>query len=232
MGRSRKDHKNTKCCICGNKESHIKYIDSNGNNVYRWYLCRCHSIGCTGYMCENCYNKYRYNNQDGNKYDLKLMKNCRTGNLKKDSYTGKGIIGEAIFIKSRKIKSYNIEIDNLNSNFDCIDQEYGFVNVKFREPLYYGWYISFGKVHNFDTLLILCANKYIKDIVNIYAIPEKEIYNITSITIPHNDGGSKWKKFRLKNIDIYNETCHSLMDFLAGKEYFGLEDIKKWLGGS
>lgn len=62
-------------------------------------------------------------------------------------------------------------------------------------------------------------------------VPSKYV-NVSSITIRDTIKlrGSRWDKFRIEE-SPYNGAYQSLMYHLMDKEFFGVEDIKKWLDG-
>lgn len=218
----KKKFEKRECCKCGSKDTYT-YQGSE-----KWMTCEC----CTGYICMNCYDKGRYNNNGGNKNDEKLLRNSRTGELYKYSEKGKGLIFESSVIKVRQIINCNIDNDNFNFKFDTsCDKEYGILQIKGRVPYYKNWKVYFN--HNFDTLFFLCLDKGMNDIVRIYAIPVAELYGISGLEIIEDDSiYSKWKRFRLEDISSYNNAYHSLISYLGNKDFFGVEDIKKWLEGS
>lgn len=49
------DHKNTKCCKCGNNKTRIKWLDLEGKEVPDWRRHRCNRKDCTSYVCYDCY---------------------------------------------------------------------------------------------------------------------------------------------------------------------------------
>lgn len=58
---------------------------------------------------------------------------------------------------------------------------------------------------------------------------ESELYGSQNVTIYGNSKSSKWKKFRIDE-KPYNDVYHSLMSHLKDKKFFGIVDIKEWLG--
>lgn len=202
------------CCKCKNTET---YVNNSGTHV--WYSCLCEEENCKEYLCNKCYRK--------------LDRLCRNGLLSMSISIGMGIVGESSIAKTRKLKVLSIELDIFNYKFDHLpDAEYDIIQTKTKKPDIYGnWHINFGIKHNFDTLFALCMSNDMKNVGRLYAIPEKELYGMLGITIcgnPHPSIGSKWERFRI-NEKLYNDAYHSIRSYLGNKNYFSIEDIKKWL---
>lgn len=214
--------KGRKCCRCDadlSIEKHHGYREYNDKG--QW----------TGkWLCQSCWDLY---SSESTHNAIKFVTNCRNDQIGKYKTQGKGIIGEAVIAKVRKLDIISIQMDNFRFKFDLsIDQQYKRIQAKFRIPLYGECNVVFGDDHNFDTLFVLYTSKGMKDIERVYAIPEKELYDKKGIRIVNNDSirGSKWENFRVDN-EPYNAVYHSLMEFIKDKKYFGIEDIKKWLEG-
>jgi hypothetical protein len=160
------------------------------------------------------------------------MSKHNTGLLGIDSETGKGLIGEAIIAKVRKLEIVAIKSNNFRSKFDLsVDEEYRNIQVKIAAPQYGDWYASIGKDHSFDTLFGLCMDKSMKNVKRTYIIPVLELLGVSTISFrkcPHPSVGSKWEKFRIDE-KPYNDVCQSLMLYLKGKKCFGVDDVSKWL---
>lgn len=186
------------------------------------------------FLCKRC-KAEDYNNE------RKSIIDFNTGNLDKNSSSGKGIIGEVVVAKVRNIDILSIKFNNFTLILDLsFDKEYGNIQVKIRMwrlKRKGNWKcgawssIGFDVAYDFDTLFVICISKDGNNIDRIYAIPRDELSGITGITIYENTSpsrGSKWEKFRIGE-KIYNENYHSIMSFLRDKKYFGIEDIKKWM---
>ena len=228
-----REHRNKKnfsvriCCVCKSPETGKNF---NGNP--HWYNCTCNNIDCTGYLCSVCKARH-YNDLPDSYINInKLISNSRTCQLAVNSETGKGLIGEAVIAKVRKLEIISIKLNNFKSKFDLTrDVEHGMIQSKLRQ-LYYGdWITYIGTEHIFDTLFYICISKDMKDIERIYIIPQTELYGIQTVKIIRNPSSSKILKWDKYNVDPkpYNDAYHSLMEFLKDKKYFGIEDIKKWL---
>lgn len=206
--------KDRKCCICGSYETYIK------NTGEPWWI-RYKKNGCwdrKSHLCMTCHIKIR-------------SPDCKNRQFRTTHSYGKGIIGEAVIMDVRKIKNYNIEVNNFCAKFDLFgDFEYGVIQVKTKISLFGDCCAYFGEEHNFHTLFFLCMSKDRKIIERIYIIPEKELYDITGITIKYNNN-SKWEKFRLDDISLqqYNGAYQNLMKYLKDKKFFSFKDIEKWL---
>ncbi len=204
--------KNRKCCICGSNETYIK------NTGEPWWI-RYKINGNwdrKSHLCMKCHIKER-------------SPDCKNRQFRITHSYGKGIIGEAVVMDVRKIKNYNIEVNNFCAKFDLFgDPEYDVIQVKTKIPFYGDWTTNFGEEHNFNTLFFLCMNENRKVIERIYIIPEKELCDITGVSVKYN-GKSKWEKFRLNDIELYNDAYQSLIEYLKDKKFFNFNDIENWL---
>lgn len=216
------------CCICGNNDTHI-----SNSGTYQWLKYRNEKGDWDGksYMCYWCWGKnYQRNNPDSQHNILRSISNCRTGEYNVDNTNLKGLIGELIITRVHKAKNANIDDDNFKSKFDLIDDyKYGIVQVKTRS-LYlkkYEWYYDIGIDSEFDTLFLVCMdeNEPWNKVSRIYAIPNKELFGKTSVTISLN--GIKWEEFRI-NEKLYDSTYQDLLSYFKDKK-FDFENIKKWL---
>lgn len=225
--RIKKDTSNRKCCICGKGET---FVD---NSEYAHWLKEYNErkVFTGRYICTKCDAEKR--NKDGNSYRnlIKSMTMSRLEELSIEDNKGKGLIGEAIIGKVRGLKVLGIETGNINFKFDLsTDKEYGIIQSKLRKPLYGDWKIYLGRDDDFDTLLVLCMDKYMKNVVRVYAIPKKELKGLTGITLCKNplpSVGSKWEKFMIDE-KPYDGTYQNIILHLKHKK-FGIEKIKKWL---
>lgn len=211
------------CCI------HRDNKNARGDDITKWRKHKCDREDCTGYVCYRCFMKYDPNSH----YNMiKSIANSRSGQLDKYVATGRGLIGEAIIAKVRELEIISIKLDKFNTRFDLSrDTEYGMIQSKFKIPWFADWYAHFGLDHYFDTLFFQCVSKNMKDVERLYAIPEDELYGITTISVYNGIKSSKWEKFRIDERP-YNECYHSIMLYLKDKRYFGISDIKKWLVGT
>lgn len=212
-------HENTKCCICGSKDT---YVRSDGNP--HWLKDYDNNGKETGkYLCMTCYEK----SPDSRNGTIKGIAHIRTGQLGVYTQVGEGIIGEVAVMKVRNLKNCNIEYNNFNSRFDLfLDPEYDIIQVKTTISRYGDWNVKFGDENNFDYIFALCLDRRMRDVERLYAIPEEELYRNKSIKITKN--GLKWRNFRIEE-KPYNDAFHGFMSFLNGRNFFGIDDIKKWL---
>lgn len=214
-----------KCCVC---RCHNTYMSGNSP---KWYMCKCGKKYCTKYLCHNCWHKkyYRDHEGDANRWDnvIKSLANIRTGQVSIYDDKGKGIIGEAIVAKIRKLKILAIELDNFSfKGFDLsFDIMYGRIQVKFRLCIYGEWNVKYGD-KDFDTLFVICTDESMKSVVRVYAIPKEELGGEYGTTITKNC--IIYEKYRIDE-KPYNDEYQSLMSSLIYKKYFGIEDIKRWL---
>lgn len=227
MGRWKVDHSDTTCCICGSKNTYIK---PGGNPV--WFKYRNEFGIFTGkYICKECYDMKQGEKEDSHQNKMKGVSQLRNSQLKIDGEVGKGLIGEAVVARVRGLKIYNIEDNNFNSLYDLTyDIEYGIIQVKFRQIYYGDWIVPIGE-HNFDTICILCTDRYLKDIKRVYMIPERMIHQ-KSVHIyenPSKGGGGLYQDYIIDE-RLYNSSYQYLMSHLKGRRYFGIKDIQKWMG--
>lgn len=207
------------CCICGTDQTYVR-----PDGVPMWTTHRCNKDNCTGHICEKCSYMHNPNNIAN---IIRSMRDCRLGKIGLDSPRGKGLIGEAVNAKIRKLEVLSIAVDNYSYKTDLSkDYEYNTIETKFRTFNGICWSVAFGDEHNFDTLFVLCADKERKNITRVYAIPEDALFGIQYIEIVEFD--SKWENFRIDE-KHYNDAYHDLLLFLNGRKYFSIEDIKIWL---
>ncbi len=176
------------------------------------------------FICKKCYGKIygslRYS-------VMKHLNKSKIKQLSIYSNKGKGLIAEAVIAKVRKLEIVCIKLDNFNSKFDLsFDLEYGIIQVKSRTSYYGDWMVRFD-LDEFNTLLVICLNKDGRNIERVYAISEELTYGAISLTIM-GSGNSKYEKYRIDERS-YNSAYHSLIEYLGEREYFGIEDIIKWL---
>lgn len=221
-----------KCCICGSSET---YIDNRGCPVWLREIDK-NRNWTGGWMCNKCDKKdYYYNvlkldpNSQANV--MKYIANWRNNQLSIYGSNGKGIIGEAIIAKVRKLDILAIEMNNFNYIFDLsYDSEYGVPQVKIRSlgPMK-EWRFNDFNYESFDTLFSICMNEEWKDVSRMYAIPKKIIIKKSSICIYKDPSmGDLYADFKIDE-KPYNDAYHSLMLYLKDKKFFGIKDIKEWL---
>lgn len=214
------------CCQCESIET-TRY-----RGIEHWHKCKCGKDLCTGWLCKICYTREHHKSPDGYVTTINSMSKHNTGLLGIDSETGKGLIGESVVAKVRKLEIVAIKSNNFRSKFDLSeDEEYRNIQVKIAAPQYGDWFASIGRGHNFDTLFGLCMDKIMKNVKRMYVVPVAELLGVSTISFrghPLPSIGSKWDKFRIDE-KPYNDTYHSLMLYLNDKKYFGADDISKWL---
>lgn len=238
MPKPKVDHSNTKCCSCGDSETYIKFLDFEGRPIYKWYSCKCGKKDCTRYICNKCHMKIQNRLPDSYHNVDRSVKNIRTGNLDKDSSTGKAIISQAVVCNVLGVEDLNIEMDNFRWAIDLENEKYGKIDVKgpslsaiTRGPsIHYYWRVDTNRKIDCDTYIILGFTFDRKYIEYVWIIPNDEnMYNVPNIKIWRTIRNvSKYEHFKI-DPKPYNDAYHSLMEFLKDKKYFGIEDIKKWL---
>ena len=84
-----------------------------------------------------------------------------------------------------------------------------------------------------DTYICIGYDFKRRNIEAVYIIPnEGWISSLTKLTITRNASKiSKYDEFQIEDIDIYNNTYHSILSYLGNRKYFGVDDIKKWTDG-
>lgn len=214
------------CCNCNSSDTYIY------EGRESWHRHKCEKDDCTKILCHNCYTAEYHKSPGGWVTLINSLSNHKIGNLRIESETGKGLIGEAVIAKVRGLEIVAIKQDNFCAKLDLsFDGEYHNIQVKTSTPHYGDWYAHLGKDCDFDTLFGLCIDKSMKNIVRVYAIAEEELYGIQNISFricSHYSKGSKWERFRIDE-KSYNDTYQSLMLYLKGVKYFRIEDINKWL---
>lgn len=214
------DIEREKTAIIAN-ERHICYI-CRVNKTINWHKYKDGKGDWNGksYMCHECYR------------DITIL--LKKGECPIDSTTGIGLIIESVIAKVRKIKNYNIEIDNFGSPFDLfLDSEFKIIQVKSRTLKNGRWRLGYCGDADFDTLFFVCLDKDRKNIERIYVIPWEDVVKTTNIEIVKNPSRCTWydnvnNAYRIDE-SPYNDTYHDLMSYLGDKKYFGIEDIKNWL---
>jgi hypothetical protein len=206
-----------KCYVCG--------TDNGGWNWRRDYDNKGNLTG--RYLCKSCWDMHSPNS--GNNI-IKSMANLRRGLLVIDNEKGKGIISEAVVAKIRKLDILCIEMDNFNYVYDLsIDPEYGIIQVKARHLHYGEWGIGHFNNMDFDNLFFICMDEFWENIDRMYVIPIEDIPDSLGISIYKNPSRGEWyRNFRIEE-KHYNDAYHNLISFIRHKQYFGIEDIKKWM---
>jgi len=216
-----------RCCICGKTETYKR-----PDGTYQWCKDYDNNDNWTGrYQCCDCNSIIRQRKPDSQANVIRSMRKSRIGSISLKDSNAKGVLIEVVIAKVRDLKVLSIVMDNFRYMLDLsIDKEYGIIQSKGRVSKYGEWKVGYIGNKEFDYIFIVCMDRKWSIIERIYAIPKEEIFNLSGITIYENPSrGSKWEKFRLKDISQYNNVYHSLTDYLKDKELFGIEDIKKWL---
>lgn len=228
--KSKGELENRVCCVCGSKDTH------KNKGVPQWL--REYGIkGWTGrWMCFNCGgNDYQEKDPNSQRNVIKSVRNPRIGNIKVCSEQGMVIITQAVVARVNGIEDLNIKMDNYGYHSDMYKDIYGKINVEyssFRYPDYNGWVfnsrrINITKNDNYQTFILLCFDENKSDIERIYIIPnDDEIKELWTVGI--NKNNSRYEKFRVDKRIYSYMYCH-IMFYLEDNEYFGIEDIKKWM---
>lgn len=209
MVRSKMDHTNTICCICGRKDTYIRPYGK-----VEWMKYKKNGIwDHKSYVCYWCYGDLYRKRSDSHNNIMKYLTNSRIGNVNRFENQGKGIIGQWIGGKTLSIKDLNIENNNFNEpidlswhsihhNIDVKIATYNNINDQWR----------FENIRrNYDNLLALCMDRYKlwKNVEMAYMIPTSQT-DTTGITIFKNlSKGGKYEKFRIDE-KPYNDTYHSV----------------------
>lgn len=216
------------CCKCGidlsiGKDHGLKYYDEKGSWTKEW-------------LCSNCYAKDRQKLSNSQDNIIKSIRNIRTGNLDKNTDTGKSVIDQAVVSKVLGFEDLNIKFNNFNWYIDLdgnIDVKSSSLQFKIYKEFEYDYY-SFYTGRKRDCSMYICLGYDINRecVENVWIIPNNEyIINKSSITITKNSNGlAKYEDFRVDN-KLYNFVYQSIMRYLKDKKYFGVEDIKEWLKG-
>ena len=175
--------------------------DKKGNWTGRW-------------LCINCWQKFDPNSPNNIR---KSLAGRRTGNIDPNSSSGKGDIFEQIVCKARGVKNLNYENDNFNEPLDhSRDPELGIIQTKgaIYNSINGVWKNNgFGIEHKkeFDYIIFLCMDAYMKNIERAYHFPKKEVKKRTGITITKNPsrGGQWYEKYRVDE-KPYNDAYHIL----------------------
>lgn len=221
-------YKPKKCCTCRIENINVTYL-----------RCKCNKKECTRHLCHKCWDEYyRKNNPNSHPNLVKSITNIRTGNLNRNSEKGKSIIDQAVVAKILNIEDLNIKKDNFAYYIDLNDDKLGKIDVKGSIPRCCRAGYSERDKWTFDTRMKIDCDTYIcigydfkrRNIEAVYIIPnEGWISSLTKLTITRNASKiSKYDEFQIEDIDIYNNTYHSILSYLGNRKYFGVDDIKKW----
>lgn len=213
-----KYNKSNSCDRCGEKlEDRVqKEYDDKGYWTKKW-------------LCNKCAK------HDDNKE--RFIKDHKIGNLDPYSTSGKGYISETIVCRTRGIKSLNIENDNWKFPIDHIDSELGILQTKcaLYNSVLKNWHN--GSLINeydkdFDHIIFLCFDEYMKNILRVYIIPKFELDGESTIVIyldwsKVGRGGSRFEKLEKYRVDnnFYNNAYHNLDD----NDLKGIRNIKLFL---
>jgi hypothetical protein len=176
------------------------------------------------YICKSCWRTIH-------KDMLKSIRNCRTKELSISSEKGKGLLGEAVVARVRKLDVLCTKFDNFNYIYDLsIDPEYGVIQVKARRDTYGAWYVSHFNNLDFDNFLLLCMDRLWVNVIKVYVIPLEEIiHRNQSVSIYDNPSRTVWYEHFEIDEKPYNKSYHSLVTYLGNRKYFGFRDIENWL---
>lgn len=212
MSHPKIDHTNTRCCICGSRET---YIMPNGDPSWRRHKENGIWDG-KSYKCESCRHK------SNTKY--------RNNKIDKNSTFGMTIISQAVVKKvtgsidcTRKMNNCNYSIDLLDhKKNEKIDVKYSVI----REDK--EWYFrTKGKL---DTDIYFCMglSKDSKNIAKVWIIPNEDwVVDLKGISI-HKESCYRYSQYEIDS-KLYNNAYQSLMLHLKSIEFFGIDDIRKWL---
>ena len=187
MSRSIVDHSNTRCHICGSKDTAI--ISNTGRP--HWYTYTPNGIwDGKSYICNKCNSKIQ------NK--LYFISNRSIGNLDLDSSGAKGDNFQKLTCEWRSIistipvKDLNLENNNYNSPIDHTrDSELGIIQTKGRfftrnTGAKGGWgfyYKTIEHKKDYDNMILWCVSEHGDIIERGYIIPKKEINKRQGIEI-------------------------------------------------
>ena len=132
-------------------------------NLYIDGGCKCGKKDCTGYICNKCAMKIRNRLPDSYNNANKSVKDIRTGNLDKDSSTGKAIISQAVVCNVLGVEDLNMKMDNFRWCIDLENEKHRKIDVKgpslsvfTREQfIYYYWHVDTNRKIDCDTYIIL-----------------------------------------------------------------------------
>lgn len=195
------------CCNCG---SHNTYI---GSYEY-WYRHNCKKMICTGYLCNDCFNKYDPKSQ---RNILKTVANYRTDNQNLNSSQTKGDNFEELTAIWKGVKILSKENDNYNGPLDhSFDSEGKRLQTKGRsyDPKRGRW--LFGSLvrelnKEFDYEILYCTDEHGTHVERIYIFPKEEIIERKNIGIykdPKRGLNSiiPWyDQYRIKDCNIINK---------------------------
>lgn len=222
-----KKYENMTCCLCGNTDTYVyqgaprwsRHIEENGY----W--------DGKSYMCSYCDGKKKQERSDSQNSARKSVSNWRIGELGIYTQNGKGIIGEMIVARVRKVEIVAIKMDGLRNKIDIVDDpEFGIIQVKTKTLKNGKW--SVGNYVNeeiFDHLVLICMDEYWKIVERIYVIPRRELIDRTGIAIVKNPSRPTWYSCYKIDETCYNDAYQSFLRYLRNRKYFGIKDIKIWL---
>lgn len=231
--RIKREYSNIICYICGGKETDKNF---NGTPIWLKYPNK-ESWDKKSYMCTGCRGETYYRTVtklDPDNYDnlKKAMRQCRMGNIDKDSEFGKAIISQASVAKVLGIKDLNILMNNYGYYIDMYHEKYKKTNVKFsilnKENK---WELSLGVNRDYDTVFLLGSING-EGIDYIWIIPNVDMIDILGTTILRSSlGHSKYDKYRIEDSEVisYDNVYRKILLNLKDKKKFSIEDIKKWL---
>lgn len=167
--------------------------DENGNFTGRW-------------LCNRCNGKHWQKMPYGTNSQLKLIRNCRTRNIK-EIYPEmmKGLIFEELTCRWRGVKKLSIENNNFRIPLDHTqDPELGIIQTKGRNMSnyynrkYWNFDVEIEQHKPFDNIILYCLNEDKRNMEKVYIIPKKEIMIRGHITISKNSSKYSWyEKYRV-----------------------------------
>lgn len=202
------------CYRCGTEDYCRGEYDDNGDWTGKW-------------ICRYCYDRY---SPRSTHTIMRSITNIRNGYLSVSSKHGKAIIDQAVVSKVLNIDDLNIKMDKFTWYIDMENSEDGKIDVKGATILYGDYHFQTERNIESDTYICIGYDKKRKNIDDVWKIPnEGRICNITSIkTVKNPSKTSIYNKFKIGDIEIYNDTYHNLLSYLGNRKYIGIDDIKKW----
>lgn len=211
-------------CVCGSDKT---YVRPNGNLEWVRHEDEKGIWNGRSYSCKKCYSNGCQRLPDSYNSVIKNLANFRTGNLGKDSETGKSLIDQAVVSKVLGIEDLNITMNNLEWCIDAQDDVRGKIDVKSSKLGDDGWSFGNNRKIECDTYICLGYDANRCYIAKAWEIPNDD--NVISICTIHIRMNSlKYEKFEIDETS-YNDAYQSLRLCLKDKTHFGVKDIKKWL---
>lgn len=214
-----------KCCICGDTKTYV-----NNSGTSQWCSHKCDKDNCTGYLCRKCYDMYDVDSPNNLR---KSTANCRTGNTSKGSPQGRSIIYQAVIVKVHDIVDLNIKNNNFGCHIDMEHPVYGKIDAKGSKLKNGRYSFSIRKKIYCDTYFCMGFDEYWNSVESMYIIPNDDwIASLKDLSITKDPSKStkyNCDQYKIDNIEPYNREYHYIMRYFQDREYFGIEDVKKWL---